>query len=1223
MVVVSINGISANELVNGDSLNSSLSQTNIFDEEDYLSDDLLNQELINPLTEIDEGQQPEIGEEYIIYVGQNITDDGGNGSYENPFANLTLASNNVNGQDKVTVNIFNGTYYLGSILEFNTNNLHINGINGKVIIKNVYNRLDGLYGEAFSLNSNANFTMSNIVFDATTHTQGSMDRGTRQSFFCPLYGSVNLAVFNNCSFIKYDSRNFLLHSECNTIFSRCYIQMNELRLYPFNKPIVANSVHIFNYCQLDITFSTVTATLASQIYLPCNISMNNCWFGQNSIPEYISSPQGILNPDGTYNTTYSIPVNRYAQLSISSNYLGNNQYEILGKLTWNGTDDQDGMENFQPMAVKLTSDTGEINSTAKLINGNFRSIYTSSNTNHKINYILDNVDENLEFVTVNITAKEASIYYGEDQNITVNLTQAINNNVAIVVSNATFNKTYIVKVNDSSSFTYTIPDRLKAGTYDINITLSEGNLVGFNTTTLTVSKVSDYTFEVVPNSPKFGENATITITLPDDVNGTVIVKLGNETLPTLEANQTMDVNFAKLNVDTYNITVTYSGSDKYTQDEKTASLTVDPAESSVEINDAAFTYGETIAIPFNITNAIGVNVTVYNKDDDEVAIASSTSGIITLETLPASEYSLYVKTVVDDEVNYQWADATVNLTINKANSTLEISDKEFAYAAEAVINAVTVNSTGDLIVTLTDENNIGISGIDVSGDNITLPLLDVGKYTLNVTTNVDENHNNVTKSATITIIKTTPLMNVTVEPTENITAKDNPTLAIQLPSDATGEIVVKVNGKKVQDSSANETITINLNNAPGDYVVEVIYSGDKNYESDSKTKEFTISKAETTITAKQIDFVEGNASKIEVTVPNVESGIVLVDVEGKKFYGDINKGKTNITLEGLPEGNYTANIKFFGDEIYKEATCTASVKVSEPKIITELKEQLEEAQANATQLKEDLDELNQTIVDKDAEISNLTEAVAGKDAEISNLTDVVAGKDADIAALNDTVIAQNSTIENQKEQISNLTHKKDTILVVDETFTRVAVDYNAGERGGMFYAILKDSEGNVLANKTVQIAINGKIYNKTTDDEGKAGIQVNFANANTYSYAVSFQGDDKYNAAPMASSKLTVTKKKTTIKASNKVFKAKTKTKKISVTLKTVKNQYDNKTYLKSGKKVTLKVNGKTYTAKINKKGVAKFTIKITKKGKYSAKIKFAGDKTYKASSKSIKIRIK
>ena len=272
---------------------------------------------------------------------------------------------------------------------------------------------------------------------------------------------------------------------------------------------------------------------------------------------------------------------------------------------------------------------------------------------------------------------------------------------------------------------------------------------------------------------------------------------------------------------------------------------------------------------------------------------------------------------------------------------------------------------------------------------------------------------------------------------------------------------------------------------------------------------------------------------------------------------------------------------------------------------------------------EQISALNETVIAQEGIIKNQTEQISSLNDTVIAQEGIIKNQTEQISSLNDTVIAQNSTIENQKEQINNLTHKKDTTLVVDKTFTRAAVDTSAGEKGGMFYAILKDSDGNRLANKTVQIAINGKIYKRTTDDEGRAGIQVNFATANTYSYAISFQGDDTYNAAPMASSKLTVTKKKTSIKASNIVFKAKTKTKKISVTLKTVKNKYDKKTYLKSGKKVTLKVNGKTYKAKINKKGVAKFTIKINKKGKYTAKIKFAGDKTYKASSKTIKIRIK
>lgn len=188
------------------------------------------------------------------------------------------------------------------------------------------------------------------------------------------------------------------------------------------------------------------------------------------------------------------------------------------------------------------------------------------------------------------------------------------------------------------------------------------------------------------------------------------------------------------------------------------------------------------------------------------------------------------------------------------------------------------------------------------------------------------------------------------------------------------------------------------------------------------------------------------------------------------------------------------------------------------------------------------------------------------------------------------------------------------------TFT--ASDIAAGENGETLTFRLTDENGNALSNKTVNAALNGKIYASKTDGEGYAKLQITQDSSGTYTCAISFEGDKKYSASPLTISQLTVSKKKTSISASAKTFKAKA-TKKISVTLKTVKNAADGKTYLKKGKKLTLTVNGKTYSAKTNAKGIAKFTIKLTKKGKYSAKVKFAGDKTYKSSSKSVKITIK
>ena len=96
-----------------------------------------------------------------------------------------------------------------------------------------------------------------------------------------------------------------------------------------------------------------------------------------------------------------------------------------------------------------------------------------------------------------------------------------------------------------------------------------------------------------------------------------------------------------------------------------------------------------------------------------------------------------------------------------------------------------------------------------------------------------------------------------------------------------------------------------------------------------------------------------------------------------------------------------------------------------------------------------------------------------------------------------------------------------------------------------------------------------------------------------------------------------VTKKATKITAKKKKFKAKTKIKKYSITLKS-----GNKAVKKV--KVTIKIGKKTYTAKTNSKGKATFKIKkLTKKGKYNAVIKFKGNSAYKASSKKVKITIK
>ena len=188
---------------------------------------------------------------------------------------------------------------------------------------------------------------------------------------------------------------------------------------------------------------------------------------------------------------------------------------------------------------------------------------------------------------------------------------------------------------------------------------------------------------------------------------------------------------------------------------------------------------------------------------------------------------------------------------------------------------------------------------------------------------------------------------------------------------------------------------------------------------------------------------------------------------------------------------------------------------------------------------------------------------------------------------------------------------------VNQTATSItASDLTATSKVAKTLSVtLKDADGKVLANKAVKVTVNGKTSTVTTDKNGVAKVNVNYAKAGTYYYTLSFLGDNDYKAS-MKAVKVTVNKQATKATFAKKTFKVKA-TKKVTFTLKDAKGKAIK------GKKITFTVNKKTYTAKTNAKGIATVKVKLTKKGKYTAVAKFAGDTTYKAISKKAAITVK
>ncbi|ADC46183.1 adhesin-like protein [Methanobrevibacter ruminantium M1] len=174
--------------------------------------------------------------------------------------------------------------------------------------------------------------------------------------------------------------------------------------------------------------------------------------------------------------------------------------------------------------------------------------------------------------------------------------------------------------------------------------------------------------------------------------------------------------------------------------------------------------------------------------------------------------------------------------------------------------------------------------------------------------------------------------------------------------------------------------------------------------------------------------------------------------------------------------------------------------------------------------------------------------------------------------------------------------KADPILntaLICPNMTITTYDKNTNDTPSYYEVKLIDQNVNPVINRTIQIGFNGKIYDRTSDENGIAKVKLTLAYTSVYTFAVYFLGDESY-ASAFDVSTVTIIKKNATITPKTVSYNVNAKTKTLTATLKDKNNK------ALANKKVTFTVNGKTYTATTNSKGVASAKISLSKKGTYT-----------------------
>ena len=538
-------------------------------------------------------------DEEILSDGYEVdvrTSDGIVGDFDVDPILLAVDKINGDGVESATINIHNGTYVLwpAFFIEFyNVNELVINGVDGDVIFEPLIEE-GASANAAFGFANPANVIFNNITFDLSKITSS---RFTPAEMPETETGAELYVTLNDCTFISNSHQLDTVYA--NTNYINCKF-VNFTGDYFFTGLATDTYTYFENCIFSNLNITRISSGIDKN---HVNVTFNGVWLGQNTLPTYTQNTvdQGYqtydiftYGPINTADKVYSLPL-KYAIFSVSENYLDNNQYEIIGKLTWNGTDSSEGMENFSPMTVTLTSTTGIIQD-AILINGTFKANYTSSVFEHKVTAKLDSEEINLTFeskakdYTFDIS-EITDVKVGDTKEITITLPNDATGKVVISIGDNKFNGTVDGNTTKVNITGFTLGENI------INITYSGNERYESRTKNITVFAVKETTIITVQNvSAIYNVAKDLVITLTD-VNGKVLAnKTINVVVGTINQNLTtngsgqVSVNIDTLAPNTYVANVTFAGDELYINANATANVIVNKVVSSITASKVTATY---------------------------------------------------------------------------------------------------------------------------------------------------------------------------------------------------------------------------------------------------------------------------------------------------------------------------------------------------------------------------------------------------------------------------------------------------------------------------------------------------------------------------------------------------------------------------------------------------------------------------------------------------------
>ena len=667
----------------------------------------------------------------------------------------------------------------------------------------------------------------------------------------------------------------------------------------------------------------------------------------------------------------------------------------------------------------------------------------------------------------------------------------LNGDVIVTVNN----KDYSVNIVNGKGTAVGV--KLAAGTYDFTAKFA-GN-VNYNDVSdsgkFSVAKV-DSIIDVAVSDIKVGEDAVISVKLLSDATGSVTVTVNGKDYTETVVNGVANVKVADLKAGTYDVAVKYSGDNNYNAAVATSSFTVSKVDSTMDVTVNDIVFGGDLTVDVSLPDdATGeVVITVDGVDYPVPIVDGKATG--TIGGLAAGDYTVTVKYVGDDK--YTGVEVAENVNVAKAQPVLGVVIADVDYGNGFVIEA-----------TLTGVNSAPLNGnviVTVNGKEYTVKVTDgkgiatgdklaAGTYGFAAAWAGNDNYNAVAENGDFKVNKVDSAIDVAVD---SIEFGEDAVISVKLASDATGEVVITVNGVDYHVSIENGKATGTISGlAAGYYTIAVKYAGDDNYNAVDVTKGVNVAKAQPVLGVVIADVDYGNGFVIEATLTGVNSaplnGNVIVTVNGKEYTVKVTDGKGIATGDRLAAGTYAFAAAWAGDDNYNIVTENGDFKVN--KVDSSVA-------VNVNNIKVG-EELTITVnVPSDA-TGDVTVSVDGKEYKVAIENGKAVKTISGLKADDYTVTVKYAGDNNYNEATADAEFSVSKIS--DYNMDISVPEIKEGVNSTISVDLPKDATG------TVTVEIDGKKYTANLID-GTANVIVSGLSAGDYNITTVYSGDAKYDS---------------------------------------------------------------------------------------------------------------